>query len=792
MLKKEIIFNFIKGDFQFMSTRIRLLILVMALIIFGPFCMASATEEAGIYKVSVGGSKIIKINETIKKIVLGNPNLAEYTVLSKNEILLLGTRAGHTELNIWTESDLKTFMVQIRDDIFELKNNIAEIMGFKVANAINISVVKDTAVIKGFVATPFESEQLEKIVLIYFPKVLNLIEVRKNSSKPEITKKIDASEPVMSRKMEAPAIQSQQQPVMPETTQMPNMEPEKQSKPKDILEIKAYESYKENPDAYDYGIVQGDIPLKNSANTEYYNKANTKNTRIITLQNAVAEEVALALDKVKSPDGSIVKDTRTNSLILMDKPAMIEKMISLIKVLDVVTPQVLIEAKIIEVTLNDDMTNTLNWIYDTLYSGANSLGTSLNNKSIGVNSGDMTMALDYGKISSDHFTMKVLPSLKNRHARLLSSPATVTLDRKEATFGVTDNIPYLKYTPQGTTGTLLPTPEYVTPAPGITLKVTPTINQNDVIRMNINIQIGSFVENVTFGQYGSVPRTSSRQTSNIVEVGNNETLIISGLMRNDVYKTANKVPWFAKIPLVGQMFSNKISGASRTELVIFITPKIVGKDSRYAYVDRSKYPRIAENKYPEVDEKIDFKKGFFGDDEKAEVTKKVNSEFEIPKVERNTLDESKKVVNEAAVSANKIQAAPSMAAAPVNSPAATAKPKKNPKPVWSYRLNLPTAVDNDTANKKEPEFDEKTVIVEPKEEIAPSIPKKAVEIRTVQNDNIKVMEQAKIEQRQEKITVGNSKVEVKPLEFKGNRIRDEKTQQAIERIRRKLTAKNVL
>lgn len=81
--------------------------------------------------------------------------------------------------------------------------------------------------------------------------------------------------------------------------------------------------------------------------------------------------------------------------------------------------------------------------------------------------------------------------------------------------------------------------------------------------------------------------------------------------------SANKVPWFSKLPLIGSMFESKLKGDSRTELVIFITPKIVGKDSRFAQLDKDRYPKIVENKMPDVNEKFDMKKFLGMKEEKA-------------------------------------------------------------------------------------------------------------------------------------------------------------------------------
>ncbi len=598
----------------FIASALTAALLITLIAACAPAVAQTQTQTPGVYTIAAGASKIINISEPIKRVSVGNPGIAEYTVLSKNEIIILGVKVGRTEMHLWTENDFKTFIIKVYDDVIEMRSKLNEIMGAEIGSRISIHMAKDTVVIKGAVSSVYESEQIEKLAALYYPKILNLLEIKNKTIQDNNLKQDnnlrrinETRNPGRTAFFDAP-----QTVAIAETAAREQYPEQNTGNTKDILEIKAVENFRESPYAYGAGAasgLSGPAPLQSAEIPEtYYKNVNDKTTRIITLQNAVASELEAALNKIKSPDGMIVIDGRTNSMVIIDKPAAIDKMEKLIKIFDAPTPQVLIEAKIVEVSLNDDMKNTLNWIYDTLYSGANPLGTALNNKSVKISDGTMDFALDYGKISSDHFSMKILPSLQKRHARLISSPSTVTLDKKEATFGVTDNIPYLKYTPQGTTGTLLPTPEYVSPAPGVTLKVTPNINQNDVIKMNINVQIGSFVENVNFGQYGSVPRTSSRQSSNFVEVNNGETLIISGLISNRSYNSANKVPWFSKIPLLGNMFESKIKGDERTELVIFITPRIVGKDSRFAQLDKDRYPKIVENKMPDVNDKFDMNK----------------------------------------------------------------------------------------------------------------------------------------------------------------------------------------
>jgi len=212
----------------------------------------------------------------------------------------------------------------------------------------------------------------------------------------------------------------------------------------------------------------------------------------------------------------------------------------------------------------------------------------------------------------------------------MSSPSTITLDRKKATFFVKDKIPYLVITQQVNNGISSTSNSTQFIEPEIRLEATPLINQNDHIKMDLHVKVETFIGLEKLQDGSSAPKTNVRDTTNIVEVKNNETIIISGFIQSRVNRTATKVPVISKIPFIGSFFSNKNNETVRTELVIFVTPKIIGKNSAYGKVDKEKFPRVAENKFPNVDEKFTTDE-IFGEDEEHPVQKKVDSDFVIPK-----------------------------------------------------------------------------------------------------------------------------------------------------------------
>jgi general secretion pathway protein D len=128
---------------------------------------------------------------------------------------------------------------------------------------------------------------------------------------------------------------------------------------------------------------------------------------------------------------------------------------------------------------------------------------------------------------------------------------------------------------------------------GIKLKVTPHVNPQREIQLDLNPSIESIVENATTGALSYTPTIAKRETKTTVTVPDRATVIISGLIREDSYKLAKKIPLLGDIPFLGALFRSTSDATKRTNLLIFVTPHIV-TDPAMAEEERERLQRTAE------------------------------------------------------------------------------------------------------------------------------------------------------------------------------------------------------
>lgn len=319
---------------------------------------------------------------------------------------------------------------------------------------------------------------------------------------------------------------------------------------------------------------------------------------IYNLDNADAESVALTLnnlaasipikrdEKAQKPPGEpespfgerfkVVANKETNSILIISAPQDYEKIERIIKELDVKREQVLVEALIVEITLDDDQTLgfDLNALIDT------GLGTDA---IISSNTGLMKESIQTGGL----FGLTVgllngtLPSVyailnanrENTNFRILSTPEIVTIDNQEAVITIGEQIPFLTSSRVDQYNNVISTYDYKDI--GIVLKITPQINKNGYITMKINQQVKKIVEGTTLLQNPSV---FNREISSKVTVRNERTIVIGGLIRDDTTNVEQKVPVLGDIPILGLLFKKETKKRVRTNLLIFITPHIITED----------------------------------------------------------------------------------------------------------------------------------------------------------------------------------------------------------------------
>lgn len=314
---------------------------------------------------------------------------------------------------------------------------------------------------------------------------------------------------------------------------------------------------------------------------------------IVPVNYARAKDLEGLLGRFKSKrtDAGILVDTRTNSLILRDLPSNIQEMVKVVRELDTQTPQVLIEAKIVE--LNVDFERELGIQWGTLYRAGPATGnpTGMNfphtvniggaasnisgaavpgianpvvNLPAAIDSGaGGALGLSLGSLTkSFQLDMQLSALEKQKKARVLSSPRVATLNNQEARIEQGQEVPYMTTSDEGTKTEFKDAK--------LRLSVTPQITFDRSIVMNIVVSNDTPIKDPTVG---FIIQKKEAQTSVLVKDA--ETAVIGGIFTNNDSETVGGVPWFKDLPGVGSVFRKKGRADIRTELIIFITPRII-------------------------------------------------------------------------------------------------------------------------------------------------------------------------------------------------------------------------
>ncbi len=310
-------------------------------------------------------------------------------------------------------------------------------------------------------------------------------------------------------------------------------------------------------------------------------KAEDLTTRIIPVNYARAKEVAESIRKTLSSRGDITIDDRTNTLIVKDVADKHEEILNLLKTLDRPTPQVLIEARIVQADTNFAKDLGVQWggnyasnpgDYNmgvvsgpTGTIGAPSTGFAVNLPASGIAGSKGSVGFTIGKTVGDAFNLDLRLSAGETKGltKILSAPKIATLDNREAIIQQGESIPYKTYSQEGTKT------EFIDAA--LTLKVTPKVTPDGHISMNIKItknRQGSIVVEGT-------PSINKKEATTEVLVRDGETTVIGGIYELSDTDNASMIPWMHQIPVLGWLFKNTSKSNIKSELLIFITPKII-------------------------------------------------------------------------------------------------------------------------------------------------------------------------------------------------------------------------
>ncbi len=304
-------------------------------------------------------------------------------------------------------------------------------------------------------------------------------------------------------------------------------------------------------------------PFQAQANTPIENMQ----TAVIPLHYKDAVSVSKLLTSKNShflsAAGSIAADKQANSLWIRDTDSNINAIKKLIRTIDKQDPQIQITARIVNIDSN--FTRELGLEFGTVKNADN------------VNTGGLNMDVPGGTLQSGIFNF-TLATLRNNntldmqlsalesegHAKIVSTPELITLDRKPAHISSGEDIPYQEKTGEGNTSTTFKKAV-------LGLKVTPIITANNKILLDISVNQDKVSSILVQG----VPVIQTREIQTKVLVNNKQTLVLGGIHEQGENHIVSRIPFLGSIPLLGALFRKTTVQKDNRELLIFITPKII-------------------------------------------------------------------------------------------------------------------------------------------------------------------------------------------------------------------------
>ncbi|MFC1559660.1 type II secretion system protein GspD [Candidatus Margulisiibacteriota bacterium] len=273
--------------------------------------------------------------------------------------------------------------------------------------------------------------------------------------------------------------------------------------------------------------------------------------RVVKLKHISAKDALNIVSRV-SPD-LIVVDKGVDLLVLRGKNSNIREALKLVRSIDKKASQVLIECKVIEISESAMKNIGINW------------GKEQGSFKFSVDS-------DSGKVgTSDDFLITVNALVARGEASLLAQPKITTLDGKQAEINIGSRIPYA--VPANSSGTSTQwTVRYIDA--GVSLKITSRIRSEGDIISTIRPEVSS-VSEWRSTSAGEFPVISTRNADVTVKMKDGKTLAIGGLISKTERENISKIPFFCDVPFFGGVFQRKINEEAKTEVVFFITPRIV-------------------------------------------------------------------------------------------------------------------------------------------------------------------------------------------------------------------------
>jgi len=268
----------------------------------------------------------------------------------------------------------------------------------------------------------------------------------------------------------------------------------------------------------------------------------------------------------------VMADGINNAVLIYGTAAEYAKVEATLKRLDVPPSQVLIEASIVEVSLNDDLQYGLQWAFSEQKDGG--IGRGVLSRAAGAALGSTPAGFSYTWATSTGDVRAVLNALADKSlVNVISSPSLMVMDNHTASIAVGTQQPVQSGQTITTGGNISSNIQYKDT--GVNLSVTPSVNSGNMVSMQINQSVTDVggVDAAT-GQRSFL----QRQIASKVAVRSGETIVLGGLIRDNSTVGRAGIPFLSDIPIVGNLFGTSSKNSGRTELLVMITPRVVRSD----------------------------------------------------------------------------------------------------------------------------------------------------------------------------------------------------------------------
>ena len=267
---------------------------------------------------------------------------------------------------------------------------------------------------------------------------------------------------------------------------------------------------------------------------------------------------------------SIIADESNNALVISATPSEIRRVRRILQQIDTMPAQILLEATIAEVTLNDDLKFGLRWF---LEKGPNEF--RLSDSVLGTIAPAIPALTGFTYFLNTANARVVLNALSGiTNVNVVSSPSLMTLNNKKAVLQIGDEVPIAT---QSAVSVVTPGAPIVNTISfrntGVILSITPRVSDNGQVLLEIEQEV-SDVKATTSSKIDS-PTISQRRIKTTVSVANGGSIVLAGMMRDSATRAREQIPLVGDVPVLGNLFKNKDDKIARTELLIAITPQVV-------------------------------------------------------------------------------------------------------------------------------------------------------------------------------------------------------------------------